>query len=109
MLAKSLSNKWGCLAQSNTHGVRSTDTIDHIHKHEVLQNITVTYASFVLDHKPLKTELHRFRVTVGGNKLPFEDDFGSPASNLLETKVLINSTISDASKGARFMGADISD
>jgi len=106
---KSLSNEWGRLAQGNKHGVRSTDTIDFIHKHEVPQDSSVTYASFVLNHKPLKTESHRVRITVGADKLPYDDDAGSPASNLLETKVLINSTISDASKGARFLGADISD
>ena len=108
-MGKSLSNEWGRLAQGNKHGVRSTDTIDFIQKHAVPHDRTVTYASFVLDYKPLKSEPHRVRITVGGDKLPFEDDAGSPASNLLETKVLINSTISDASKGARFMGADISD
>ena len=32
---KSLSNEWGRLAQGNKYGVRSTDTIDFVHKHEV--------------------------------------------------------------------------
>jgi len=41
--------------------------------------------------------------------LEYNDDAGSPAANLLETKILINSTISDAHKGARFMSADIKD
>ena len=69
----------------------------------------MTYASFILDHKPFKAEPHRVYITVGGDRIPFEDDDGSPASNILETKVLINSIISDAFKGAKFMGADISD
>ena len=34
---------------------------------------------------------------------------GVLAANLLETKVLINSTISDANKGVKFMSADIKD
>ena len=37
------------------------------------------------------------------------DDAGSPAANLMETKLLVNSTISDAKHGARFMSADIKD
>ena len=39
----------------------------------------------------------------------YEHDVGLPAANLLETKILLNSTISDANKGARFMSADIKD
>ena len=61
---RGLSNEWGCLGQESIHRVRSTNTIDFIHKHEVPQNRTVTYASFVLDHKQLKDEPHRFHVTI---------------------------------------------
>jgi hypothetical protein len=46
---------------------------------------------------------------VGTSKLPYKDDAGSPAATLLETKLIINSTISDAQKGARFMCADLKD
>ena len=49
------------------------------------------------------------RITVGGDKLDYAQDAGSPAANLLETKILLNSVISDANKGARFMCADIKD
>ena len=59
--------------------------------------------------RPLKEEIYRVRITVGGDRLTYNDDAGSPAANLLETKLLINSTISDAAKGARFMTADIKD
>ena len=48
-------------------------------------------------------------MTVGGDRLSYENDSGSPAANLLETKVLLDSIISDASKGAKFMTADIKD
>ena len=105
----SLSNEWGRLAQGNIHEVPSTDTIDFIHRYEVPNNKSVTYATFVIDYRPLKSEPHRVRITVGGDKLSYTLDSGSPAANLLETKVLINSTISDAHKGARFMCADIKD
>ena len=44
---------------------------------------------------------------VGGDKLYYHPDAGSPASNLTETKILINSVISDAHKGARFLSMDI--
>ena len=61
------------------------------------------------DYRPLKEEKYRVRITVGGDRLPYHDDAGSPAADLLETKILINSTISDAKKGARFMCLDIKD
>lgn len=46
---------------------------------------------------------------MGGDKLDYDNDAGSPAANLLETKIIINSTISDAHRGARFMCTDIKD
>ena len=61
----------------------------------------------MLDYRPLKTQTHRVRITVGGDRLSYPDDAGSPAANMLETKILINSVISDARKGARFMSADV--
>ena len=39
----------------------------------------------------------------------YAEDAGLPAANLLETSFLINSTISDANKGAKFMTDDIKD
>ena len=69
----------------------------------------ITYANFVLDHRTLKIEECRVRITVGGDRLSYDNDAGSPAANLLETKVMINSVISDAKAGARFMTADIKD
>ena len=46
---------------------------------------------------------------VGGDRLSYSSDTGSPAASLLETKLLLNSTISDAQKGARFMSLDLKD
>ena len=106
---RSLSNEWGRLAQGNSHGVLPTDTIDFIHRTEVPKGRDVTYATFVLDYRPLKSEPHRVRITVGGDKLSYTADAGSPTANLLETKLLVNSTISDAHKGARFMSLDLKD
>ena len=106
---KSLSNEFGRLAQGNKHGVRSTNTIDFIHKHEVPSGRDITYASFVCDYRPLKSEPYRVRIVVGGDKLSYPSDAASPATDLLETKILLNSVISDAHKGARFLSADLKD
>ena len=69
----------------------------------------ITYASFMCDHRPLKTEPWRVRIVVGGDKLSYSSDTGSPTASLLETKILLNSTISDTHKGARFMCMDSKD
>ena len=90
-------------------GVHFNDVIDFISQKEVPTDRKVTYATFVLDHRPLKTEPWRVRITVGGDKLTYDNDAGSPAANIIETKLLVNSVISDAKKGARFMSADIKD
>ena len=42
-------------------------------------------------------------------KLDYADDASSPAVDLLVTKLLINSTVSDAYKGARFCSVDLKD
>ena len=63
----------------------------------------------VCDVRPLKTEKFRVRLTVGGNHLQYPDDTASPAATLLETKLLLNSTISQSTQGARSMTLDIKD
>ena len=46
---------------------------------------------------------------MGGDKLSYEADTGSPTASLLETKLLVNSVMSDADKGARFLSCDLKD
>jgi hypothetical protein len=75
-----------------------TETIDFIMRSDVPSDKKVTYGSFICDFRPLKSEPYRVRLTVGGDKLPYDDDAGSPAASLLETKLLLNSTILDADK-----------
>ena len=106
---RSMSNELGRLAQGNIYGVTATDTIDFIFKHDVPANQPVTYANFICDHRPLKSEKHRIRLTAGGDKLTFDVDAGAPAASLLETKLLINSVISDAKHGAKFLSCDLKD
>ena len=106
---KSLSNEWGRLAQGNKYGIIGTNTIDFINFNDLPQAATVTYASFVCDYRPLKSEPWRVRIVVGGDRLTYAEDAGSPTTDMLETKILINSVISDADKGARFLSLDLKD
>jgi hypothetical protein len=107
--SRSSSNEFGRLAQGNDFGIEGTNTIQFIVPQQVPIDGKVTYASFVCDYRPLKKEQYRVRLVVGGDKLSYDDDVGSPAASLLETKLLINSVISDAKKGARFLTCDIKD
>ena len=54
-----------------------------------------------------KEEQYRVRLTIEGDRLYYANETASPAANLLDAKILINSTISDAEQNARFMVIDI--
>ena len=69
----------------------------------------VAYVSFVYNHRLLKTETWRAHLVVGGDKLNYDSDAGSPAFNLVETNILIISTILDAKKGTRCTSFDLND
>ena len=69
----------------------------------------ITYASFICYHCQLEDEIWRIRLVVGGDKLPYELDSGSAATDLLEIKLIINSVISDTNIGARFLSMDLKD
>ena len=92
-MGKSLSNEIGRIAQ----GIRDlfgNDTVDYIPRREVPANTIVTYANFICDFRPLKSEQYRVRLTVGGDKLQYEYDVSSPAASLMETKLFLNKNIS---------------
>ena len=67
----------------------------------------VTYETLICDLRPLKSETHRVRMTVGGEKLKCEGKPSSPIVSLLNKKIFLNSVISNAHKGASFSNADI--
>ena len=47
------------------------------------------------DLRELKHKEYRVRMTVGGDKLEYTSDISSPATSMLEIKLLVNSIISD--------------
>jgi len=46
-------------------------------------------------------------LTIGGDKLEYDNESASLAASLLETKIIVKSTISDAKHVACFLGMDI--
>ena len=71
------------------------------------QKIKCDICKYGWDHRPLKTEKHRLRLTLGGDKLEYLGDLSSPAASLIESKLFSNSVVSDSHRGARFISLDI--
>jgi hypothetical protein len=89
--------------------VSGNDTMYFILPHQVPSGRTVTYANFVCTMRPGKAEAWRIRMTVGGNLLIAFQDVRSPAISLVDTKIHLNSVISDARRGARYCTGDLKD
>lgn len=106
---KKMSMEIGRLDQGNDYGVTAMDFIKLIYKKDVPREKKATYAQFVCDYPPLKPEPYRIRCVVGRDKLECDFDNGSPTTNMVIFKLLINSVISEASKGARFLSLDVKD
>ena len=98
---KSLSNELVWIAQGIGE-IEGNDVVDCIKKSEVPADRIVVYSNMIYDYRPLKFEPHQVRLTVGGDKLEYPDEAVSPAASLLETKLLLNSTISNTHKGHDF-------
>ena len=105
---KGFTKEIGRLAQGIPGVVEGTDTLDFIAKHEIPDDRwqDVTYARIVCNYRPEKSDPHRVRITVGGNRINYPDDCGTPTADLMSVKLLLNSVIS--TPGARFMTMDIS-
>ena len=87
--------------------IKGTGTIFPIRRHAIPPDRKITYANFVCNIRPQKAETHRVRMTAGGDKLDYPGDPSSPAVAILDAKIHINSTISDAKHGARYLTLDI--
>ncbi len=65
----------------------------------------MAYAKFVCKLKPNKAEVHRTRLTVGGDKVHYPGDVSTPTADLMLVKIHTNSVIS--TRGARYMTLDV--
>eukprot|EP00804_Cyclotella_cryptica_P029060 CCRYP_005247-RA/>CCRYP_005247-RA protein AED:0.20 eAED:0.15 QI:0/0/0/1/0/0/4/0/830 len=99
----------GRLAQGIPGTVKGTNTIVFIAHNEIppQRRKDVTYGRIVANYRPEKEDPYRIRLTVGGNRITYPGDCGTPTADMLTTKILLNSVIS--TKGARFMTIDIKD
>jgi hypothetical protein len=106
---KAYGKELGRLAQGIPGTVQGTDTMVFITKHDIPvdRRRDVTYGRICAHFRPEKDDPHRIRLTVGGNRINFPGDCGTPTADMLTTKILLNSIIS--TQGARFMTIDIKD
>ena len=53
----------------------------------------------VCDYRPLKEEKFRVHLTIGDDKLPYDDKTASPAADLLQTKYYLTAQYQMHTKG----------
>ena len=82
-----------------------TNTMIFHPKSTVPTTTKVTYVRLVSEIRPHKSEIHRIRMTVGGNLLEYADHTSSPTVALLIYKILFNGIVS--MQNAKFLGLDI--
>ena len=90
----SSANEFGSLAQGIGGRIEGTDTIKFLRYHEMPKNHCPTYARFVCEIRPQKTEKERTRLTVGGNLINYPDTVTTRTCDLVTFKMHINSTLS---------------
>jgi hypothetical protein len=105
----SSANQFGCLAQGVRGRIKGADTIHFTHKDQVPvdRRKDITYGSFICEMRPNKTETHHTRHTMGGDRINYPADCGTPTADMLLVKCHFNSIIS--TKGARYANLDIKD
>ena len=104
----SLANDLGRLAQGvGTRMKKGTNTIFFVKQSAVPSDRRVSYVRLVASMRPNKAEIHRVRVTAGGDRLPYPGVTSTDTASLTTTKCLLNSVIS--TPNAKFMTADIKD
>jgi hypothetical protein len=98
-------NEFGILAQGVGNRIDGSNTIYFIPRQAVPKGKIVTYGRFVVDIRPKKSEVHRVRLTVGGNLIQYPGDVSTRSSDLTTSKCLWNSTIS--TDYAKYMCLDV--
>ena len=94
--AKSAANEFGRLAQGIGDRETGTNTIYFIAKEDIPFDRLgdVTYGSFVCTHRPTKADPHRTRLTVGGDRIRYGGEVGTPTADITLVKILFNSVLS---------------
>ena len=86
----------GRLTQGIPGIVDGTNTISFIDKSNIPADRwqDVTYGHIISSYRPEKADPNRIRLTVGGNRINYPGDCGTPTADMLTVKLLLNSTVS---------------
>jgi hypothetical protein len=86
-----------------------TETIKFLVKTEIPRDRwrDITYARICCNERTEKMDPDRTRITMGGDRINYPGDCGTPTADLLTVKLLLNSIIS--TQHAKFMTIDIKD
>jgi hypothetical protein len=112
---RSLSNEWGRCMQGvgkkrpESERIVGNNTMFFIKPDQVPAGRKVAYVTHVCTMRPGKSEVYRVRKAVGGDRLDAYQDVRSPAVGVTDTKLHLNSVISDAALGARYATCDLKD
>ena len=109
LYGQSYAKELGRLAQGIPGKVTGTNTMFFINKSEVPADRwrDITYGRVVVNYRPEKDDPYRTRLTVGGDKVNYPGNCGTPTVDLLTVKLLLNSVVSTLN--AKFMTIDIKD
>ena len=89
--------------------VKGTNTLFFIGKEDIPTASwrDVMYGHIVVSYRSEEQDANRVRLTIGGNRVNYPGDYGTPTTNMLTIKLLLNSVIS--TPGEKFMTIDIKD
>ena len=98
----------GRLAQGVPGVVKGTNTFHFMSYDDIPadRKSDVTYARICCNLRPEKEDPYRVRITVGGDRINYPFDVGTPTADMQLVKLLFNSVIS--TPNAKFMTLDIS-
>ena len=104
-------NKLGCLCQGigklskgiKNQRVEGTETFQIIRYDNMPPNRRnkITYTKVVCEYMAQKEDSNRTRTTIGGNRICYPGDFGTPIGSLKIVKLVINNVLSR--RNARFV------
>jgi hypothetical protein len=75
------------LDRSPKDRITGTGTVFFIAQSHFPPKRKVTYANFVCNIRPQKTEIHQVRMTAGGDKLGYPGDASSPTVSMMDSKL----------------------
>ena len=106
---RAFGNELGRLAQGMPGRVEGTNTIFFIRKSDIPADRRgdVTYVGYVVNYRPEKEEKERFRLVVGGDRITYAGDAGTPTADLLTIKLVVNSVVS--TPNAKYLTLDLKD